>query len=500
MACYMVGIGGTGAKCIEAAVHLSAAGLLPDEELYTLFVDPDRSNGNLERAKVTLDQYVEGRKIQMGASSIFLTDVRRAEPAVWSPFGNDAGGDLQLKKALSYSQIRAQDEELAGLFDVLYSDKEKEADLTVGFRGHPSIGAAVMAQKLTLDDTEPWKTFKELVDNDTSAGETARVFLCGSVFGGTGAAGLPTIGKLIRQELNKGDGTTFEIACGLVLPYFSFEGSPSDDGLQAEAKSFVPNTQSALQYYWEKRHDDIFDGMYVVGDPAMSPVGDASVGGPTQKNAPHYIELMIALGAADFFQGEGGDGHVAVMSRESHDKLQWSDLPYPHPSEMRRKLAQLANFAFAYLSTYKPALDAIQQGQRSSYAFPWFIDLVDRQGIRLEDDVVWKEFEAVENYAERFLQWIAELHASARHTDVQLFDCLSFSQTEKDGLNVSLREESEFRRGRFGILDRPEKEGSTNQLSKLWSRLSSASVPTATNGAGTLLRSLYELCDPEEMQ
>jgi len=495
----MVGIGGTGAKCVEAAVHLSAAGLLPDKELYTLFVDPDRSNGNLERAKVTLDRYVQGQKIRMGTSPLFQTDIRRADPSVWSPFVTDAGAELKLKKSLSYSEIRAKDKELAGLFDVLYSDREKEANLTVGFRGHPSIGAAVMAQKLTLDDAEPWKTFRELVENDTSSGETARVFICGSVFGGTGAAGLPTIGKLVRQELSKGDDTSFEIACGLVLPYFSFEGSSSDDGLQAEANSFVPNTQSALQYYWDKRHDDIFDGMYVVGDPAMSPVGEASVGGPTQKNAPHFIELIVALSAADFFQTGCDGGAVALMSRESHGHLRWEDLPYPHPSKLRRRLSQLANFAFAYLSTYKPALDAIRNDRRPSYAFPWFVDLVKQQGAQLDDDLIWRDFEVTEEYAEHFLLWLAELHSSAQHTDVALFDCTAFSEVDSEGLNVSMKEESGFRRGRFGVLDRPERKGETNQLARLWARLSSVTPPTSTDGAGSLLRALHDLCDPEQM-
>jgi len=31
---YVIGIGGTGAKCIEALTHLCAAGMMPDGELY----------------------------------------------------------------------------------------------------------------------------------------------------------------------------------------------------------------------------------------------------------------------------------------------------------------------------------------------------------------------------------------------------------------------------------------------------------------------------------
>ena len=55
-----------------------------------------------------------------------------------------------------------------------------------GFRGHPSIGASIMAQT-ALGEDEPWKTFRALVKTDTDA----KVFLAGSIFGGTGASGFP---------------------------------------------------------------------------------------------------------------------------------------------------------------------------------------------------------------------------------------------------------------------------------------------------------------------
>lgn len=498
MACYMIGIGGTGARCIEAAAHLSAAGLFPDTELYTLFVDPDESNGNLERAKVTLDLHIKGQKMELGSSSLLQTHVRRGDPPVWSPFGKTSSAETQLRKAFSYSQIKSENEEIAGLLDVLYSSDEKKADLSVGFRGHPSIGAALMAQQLSLDDVEPWNTFRELVANDIGTGKTPRIFLCGSVFGGTGASGVPTIGKLVRQELQKESNGNFEISSGLVLPYFSFEGTPQDEDIKAQSEHFIPNTQSALKYYWNKRHDDIFDGMYVVGDPDMSPVGEASVGGPTQKNQPHFVELLVALGAADFFHTGHGTGQVALMSREDSSQLRWGDLPHPHSGEPRRRLSQLLHFAFAYVSTYKPALDAIRTGERSSYAFPWYIDLIEQSGASLSEDQVWEQFENTESYLRRLLQWTANIHRSASGAHISLFDYSAFAQNDPQTGQIELRDESEFRRGRFGVLDRPEREGETQHLSKIWEKLSRADVSERAGGAGGFLQALYEACDPDQ--
>jgi hypothetical protein len=38
MSYYVIGIGGTGAKCVEAFIHLCAAGLMPDNKSFFRFV------------------------------------------------------------------------------------------------------------------------------------------------------------------------------------------------------------------------------------------------------------------------------------------------------------------------------------------------------------------------------------------------------------------------------------------------------------------------------
>ena len=51
-------LGGTGAKCLESIIHLAAAGMMPVEDLYVLFVDSDTANGSLGRAQKTLRSYM----------------------------------------------------------------------------------------------------------------------------------------------------------------------------------------------------------------------------------------------------------------------------------------------------------------------------------------------------------------------------------------------------------------------------------------------------------
>ena len=63
MTIYLVGIGGSGAKCVESVVHLSSVGLFPQEPIKVLFVDADESNGNVERARTSLNIQTECQQI-----------------------------------------------------------------------------------------------------------------------------------------------------------------------------------------------------------------------------------------------------------------------------------------------------------------------------------------------------------------------------------------------------------------------------------------------------
>ena len=71
MSFYVIGIGGTGARCVESLIHLAAAGMMPDGELHVLFVDPDESNGSRDRAEKTLTKYVECKEqLELGKTNL----------------------------------------------------------------------------------------------------------------------------------------------------------------------------------------------------------------------------------------------------------------------------------------------------------------------------------------------------------------------------------------------------------------------------------------------
>ena len=56
---FVVGIGGTGMRCIESFVHLCAIGMFDDTEVHLLAMDTDKDNGNFRRLALLVDNYMK---------------------------------------------------------------------------------------------------------------------------------------------------------------------------------------------------------------------------------------------------------------------------------------------------------------------------------------------------------------------------------------------------------------------------------------------------------
>lgn len=54
---FVIAIGGTGMRCLEAFVHLCAIGMFDNEEINILTLDTDQSNGNKGRVERLIELY-----------------------------------------------------------------------------------------------------------------------------------------------------------------------------------------------------------------------------------------------------------------------------------------------------------------------------------------------------------------------------------------------------------------------------------------------------------
>ena len=503
---YVIGIGGTGAKCVQALTHLSAAGLMPDGDLYALFVDPDRANGSLELAEITLQQYVDCRKLELGSTDLFKTLITIPKPDVWSPFveKSESEGEQRTMRdektakpdlidLFGYDDLSQRNKPAADLFDVLYSRGEKTTPLHEGFLGHPSIGAAVMAKTVDLGNDEPWKTFRKRLEADAKTGRGARIVLIGSIFGGTGAAGIPTIARLVTGDLQRIGIRNVQLGAVLMLPYFSFD-RVEGERLKANSDNFLLSTQAALMYYYIQRHLRMYKAVYLLGDQVLSPVRRPSRGGKKQKNEPHFVELYAALASLDFFQNiEAAD--YRVVARREVKKLGWSDLPYWEGFQvLRRKIEQLARFSFAYLCSYHPMLGEIKK-IGGGYRSPWYVDFFERPGVNLEETLD-KELERVREYCESFLRWLAHVQTSAKDLKIELVAYRSFANKEQEnGKNVvTLLEPGDFKFDEFGDLVLPLAKRKLT-LNRVWERMSDCRVRDKdASGVGRFINALHHEC------
>ena len=89
---FVIGIGGTGAKCLEHLLHCCSAGLGP-EQLWVGMIDQDEANGNVSRTKVLLSKYQnlqdslrnETKNDLAKDSDLLKTKISSNADSVWLP-------------------------------------------------------------------------------------------------------------------------------------------------------------------------------------------------------------------------------------------------------------------------------------------------------------------------------------------------------------------------------------------------------------------------------
>jgi hypothetical protein len=371
---YAIGIGGSGAKCVEAVVFLHALGVFGDSKLGVLLVDADSANGNAQRTGSNLRKTINCfNAFNKGESSFMKGEFE--DYGLWNPLG-EVVYSADLERVFNKPVLSASAPQLAKLMDALYSPKERSADLGVGFRGRPPIGSAVMS-RLELGSLQgasdgSWQRLFDSVQIACGRGEEVAIHFFGSVFGGTGAAGVPTLVKLIHGYL-EGAGTRrgVHLNASVLLPYFGFE-KPEDGEQQvyAETRFFALNTQAALQYLTEQSRNT-FDTVYLIGNSEQETY-ESHTGGANQQNQAHFIELFAALAINHGFQQPTCQTQAAYISRKSREALDWGDVP--ERDRVQPLLAKGVRFAYAWRYNFALELESARSlgARRFAKGAPWF--------------------------------------------------------------------------------------------------------------------------------
>ena len=491
---------------------MAAIGLISEVDVIKiLFVDPDEANGNLDRAKKTVSSYqkchdlVTSRARSKDGNDVpwMIPEIELFEPKVWSPLsGRD---NKNLSSLFNYGNYK-QDSEIKGLFDTLFTKDERELSLEMGFRGRPAIGAAVMSQ-LDLEanalDSEPWITlFNQIGFEVGGAGKDITICLCGSAFGGTGASGFPTLGKLIANKLDakgyrskeksKSKNGVDKVKLGgiLLLPYFSFEVPAelsTSKEIYASPDQFLLNTEAALRYY-KVQAQGIFDTIYLLGNQSLAQVGQFSLGRDEQRNEPHFLELYAGLAIRHFWSHKPKQtGEAGLISRANPNKILWSDLP---DEVVKQRLVNATRFAFAWLADLNESFDkASENFEKFAPTAPWILNFFDHGRGRRKDlpnfDSETEKITVINEWCTSYLLWLAGLHNSTgSDMSLQLFDRSAF--IENNG-KISENYRNFFK---LVIGSRNEKD----DIATLKNKLRPDLVSQPNEGIVGLARALYKLC------
>lgn len=292
---FVFAIGGTGSRVLRALTMLLAAGVKTDaDEIVPIIIDPDEACGDKTDTVRIMNQYRElydSMSHHKGKIEAFSAPLSKlAFPKEYfMPMGDNTN-----KTFGSYMEFGSLDEENRALVNMLFSESNQRADMTIGFTGNPNIGSVVLNQFTTSQEFQTFAASFQRGD---------KIFIVSSIFGGTGASGFPLLLKNLRHIdrnmdiPNRADIEDAEIGAVTVLPYFNIAPPIEETDNAIDSDTFISKAKSALSYY--ERNLTGLNVLYYIGDDERG-LQFYNKGGATQQNKAHFVELASALAIIDF--------------------------------------------------------------------------------------------------------------------------------------------------------------------------------------------------------
>jgi hypothetical protein len=437
---FLIAIGGTGMRCLEAFVHLCAAGLFDNHTIEILTLDTDQNNGNKDRVENLIELYNKVKTNDNGntggdqRSNTFFS----AKLNLYRFFTDYSKAGRMTLQALSSTQnlTAEQRQDNQDLSDLLFErDTVQQFKLDHGYRAQTHLGSMLMyhgiieaARNFRKGGNTVQTQEKELANylqllNKKAA--QARVFVFGSVFGGTGASSIPVIPVAISEALRILTGGNNQLNLNKVLfgstlltDYFTFavptNSQLAADKVIADANNFALNSQAALSFY----NDDntvkkTYKRMYHIGWPSSLKInysdgmtGNVVTGGHEQRNDCHVAELMCAVAAYDFFNEDrsklaaigNAEYDFRTIAVDDNGNMQLSGASFVGASrseEFENKLGALLSLTHIILSKFEGANEgtcgtAALLNYLDNAKFPNFNELSDAQCAEI--DQYLKEF------------------------------------------------------------------------------------------------------------
>ena len=519
---FVIGIGGTGMRCIEAFTHLCALGMFDKTNVHLLALDTDKDNGNFIRLKNLKEAYIKTKgvnKRQFALENTFFS-----ANLSYYQFSPDYSKLSTFSALYNYGDAKFTHPEKAAIADLLFTDNAKDFDLKHGYRAQTHLGSLLMYHSIIDDvrtnDRSDLRRFIQELISACSAGKP-RVFILGSVFGGTGASSIPILPKAIKEAAALlSDATDIErnayFGATLLTSYFSFplpnDSEKAKQKVIATSDKFALNSQAAMMFYEaDETVKKTYQKFYMMGTESISwqpsKVKDKTItGGENQENDSHYIELLAAFAAWHFFNSpeEGADSdrlagledlklekRVEYLYRTFNDngKIDFTDfVGSEKKEELAKKLGLFTAMSYLTLLSKYDFFEQAQVGGLKKVKIDGYEDIDPEEVRNLKNYMSLFHFK-IEGDAVKD-GWLRQVHRSAGGGDKFLlhpaiFGCNSEREFERFDFNNTLYQKgSDFERHKFttgmmsSIMDKfygafikaAEPESVTNKNEKLIKR------------------------------
>lgn len=304
-------------RCLESFVHLCAIGMFDEKEINILALDTDRDNGNFRRLKDLINVYNQVKGVDK--DHFALKDTFFSAKINYFEFSPDYGQATKFSQVTDLLSLRGEDKIKANLVNLLFTKNTREFDLKHGYRAQTHLGSFLMYHSivdefLTNNNGHLAKFIDTIVN--TASNDSVKAFVMGSVFGGTGASSIPIIPKAFNTAVaSSREGRSLSnvyFGSTLLTNYFTFD-KPSNSHLSSQkivatAEKFAMNSQAAMMFYNEDETvKEMYQKFYMIGTQnagfkTTTKSTTTLTGGAKQENDSHYIELLAAFAAYDFFK------------------------------------------------------------------------------------------------------------------------------------------------------------------------------------------------------
>jgi hypothetical protein len=466
---FVLGIGGTGMRCIESLIHLCAIGMFDNTEINLLALDTDKNNGNFSRLKEVKEAYLNAKGLN-AADRVALSDTYFSANIKYYEFSPNYEQKSTFQDVFNYGDTQYNHREETDLANLMFTDNVEKFNLRHGYRAQTHLGSMMMYQSIV-------EAARANVNNDlkgflgelTRASQNGhpRVFILGSVFGGTGASSIPIVPQAISKAaeiISNGAVNVLKSAyfgSTLLTAYFNFKAPSSSELVNqkiiATSDKFALNSQVAMMFY----DDDstvrsTYQKFYMLGTEGIQwnpmqrdeEIKETITGGEQQKNDSHYIELLAACAALEFYNTdentlkENKDNvktDYLYRAIKGDGKFEFQDfVGSTRAVEFAKKFGTLIAFSILCNGTYDFVESVRTDGQK---------EITGYENIKVNQVQNLKEyfnlfFVRPLNSGDLTEGWLKQIHRSAGSGDNFLFNAKLFApKTMKELMNFPCNKE-----------------------------------------------------------